>query len=404
MRDNWFIKDPIHKEIIIKNNKSDLIVELIKTKEFVRLGSIMQLGLSFKLFPSANHTRYSHSLGAYQVATKFTEVLASEIDKKEAELVRVAALLHDLGHGPLSHVFEKISPLKIKHEEWTIKIISDHKSEVNKILKKYKININEIIQIIQGTHKKKWMTQLISSDIDVDRIDYLLRDSYFVGTHYGTIDLDILLKRVKIINNILAFSENTSTLIRSFWYGRIHMNIDVYENRNLLVYEWILELIFNRLRLIKDEIKNVSEKIQFYDIYEWMINPKEISVDQYLELNDHSFFCFLDSIKKLEIDDDLTMLLNSFSYGKGFTYISLEEFEKKFGKNKNIIENIDFKIKEIAKKTLYSNIEKNNIYQYDDNDKLVKFKDSSLYKSIKNKTESKKIVLINEKLLFNNIR
>ncbi len=78
------------------------------------------------------------------------------------------------------------------------------------------------------------MTQLISSDVDADRIDYLLRDSYFIGTHYGTIDLDILLKRVNIIDGVLCFSESCSTLIKSFWYSRIHMNTDVYENKNSL--------------------------------------------------------------------------------------------------------------------------------------------------------------------------
>lgn len=402
MRDNWYIKDPIHKEIILKNSKSDIFLELTKAKEFLRLRSIMQLGLSYKLFPSANHTRYSHSLGAYQVATKFIEVLSKQITKKDAELVQVAALLHDLGHGPLSHVFEKLTPLKIKHEEWTTKIISDKNTDVNKILRKYKVNIDEVIQIINGTHKNKWMTQLISSDIDVDRIDYLLRDSYFVGTHYGTIDLDILLKRVKIINNILAFSENTSTLIRSFWYGRIHMNIDVYENKNLLIYEWILELIFIRMREIYSEIKKYKETIPFYNDYEWMLTGNEISVEEYLTMNDYTLFCFLNSIKNIKIDKMLTQLLDAFEFGKNFDYMTLEEFEKEYGKIKFENEKYTFKIKPIAQKTLYSKNEKNNIYQYENEKELIKFKDSSLYKSIKNNTEPKKIVLINKNLLFNN--
>ncbi len=402
MRDNWYIKDPIHKEIILKNDSSDLFLELTKTREFLRLRSIMQLGLSYKLFPSANHTRYSHSLGAYQVASKFTEVLSEKISKKDAELVKVAALLHDLGHGPLSHVFEKLTPLKTKHEEWTTKIISCKDSEVNKVLRKYKVDVNQVIQIIEGTHKNKWMIQLISSDIDVDRIDYLLRDSYFVGTHFGTIDLDILLKRVKIIDNILAFSENTSTLIRSFWYGRIHMNIDVYENKNLLIYEWILELIFTRLREIQPKLKEYENKILFYKDYEWMLIEKEISVDEYLALNDYTLFCFLNSIRKIKIDDLLDYLAEAFEFGKGFDYMSFEEFNIKYGNKTFENDKYTFKIKPISQKTLYSKKEESNIYQYGNNDKLIKFKDSSLYTSIKNNTESKKIVLINQILLFNN--
>lgn len=405
MKDNWYIKDPIHKEIILKNEKTnDLFLELTKTKEFLRLRLILQLGLSFKLFPSANHTRYSHSLGAYQVASKFTEVLSNSISKKDAELVKVAALLHDLGHGPLSHVFEKISPIKIKHEEWTTRIISCENSEVYKVLKKYKVDVNEVISIIRGTHKNKWMTQLISSDIDVDRIDYLLRDSYYVGTHYGTIDLDILLKRVAIINNKLAFSENTSTLIRSFWYGRIHMNIDVYENKNLLIYEWILELIFARLREIHKEIKKYSDQISFYNDYEWLLSGREITVEEYLSLNDCTLICFLDSLKNIKIDNMLTNLVNSFEFGKNFDYMSIEEFEKKYENVKFDNEKYTYKIKQIAQKTLYSKDEKNNIFQFDTKTNLIKFKDSSLYKSIKNTPEIKKIVLINQNLLFNNKR
>ncbi len=408
MRDNFFIKDPIHKEI---NVKDKIIRELIKTKEFDRLKRIYQLGLAYKLFPSATHTRYAHCLGTYEVVSKFTNALKNnpksktKISDKEALTVAIAGLLHDIGHGPFSHVFESINPNEVKHEEWTLAIIKNPDSEINKVLKKYNININDVCSIIKGTYKKKWMTQLISSDVDADRIDYLLRDSYFIGTHYGTIDLDILLKRVNIIDNTLCFSESCSTLIKSFWYSRIHMNTDVYENKNTLIFEWILILIFKRLKELKTDVQKHKDKIQYYNIYSWLIMGGEISVNDYVKMDDSSFFCFLDSLKSLKIDSLLTSLLQSFQTGDGFSYI-FSDSKKIKTKNSYVIDKeYVYKEWELNRKKIFS-LKSNgeldtdhNIWLYnEERNHLIRFSKSKLYNSLKNSNEEiSKIILINEK-------
>ena len=149
---NKFIKDPIFKEIDL--NRDPIIGELISCKEFQRLQNIMQLGICYKLFPTAMHSRYIHSLGAYEVASRFLDVIGGKCSKKHKRLVQVAALLHDLGHGPLSHVFERFGG---SHEQWTLDIIVSKKTAINKVLKKYNIDIDELILIYQNKYPIKWL-------------------------------------------------------------------------------------------------------------------------------------------------------------------------------------------------------------------------------------------------------
>jgi len=193
----YFIRDAIHKNI---NINEPIIKELIASKEFQRLRGISQLAGAQVAFPSATHTRFTHSLGVYHVLNRvFAEVFGAKlISKKEQLIVKIAGLLHDIGHGPFSHTFEKILNLnedknyQFNHEFYTCAIISDEKTEINQILKKYHININSVINIIKKDQSKcpKYQIQLISSQLDCDRIDYLIRDGYFTGVSYGAIDLD----------------------------------------------------------------------------------------------------------------------------------------------------------------------------------------------------------------------
>jgi HD superfamily phosphohydrolase len=183
-----YITDNVLKNITFEEQ---FLIKLFNTKEFKRLGRINQLGLTNFLFPGATHTRLAHSLGAYQLAKKFLNKFIIQdqikIDQLTYKSTLAAALLHDIGHGPFSHLFEKIS--NINHEKYSLLIINDKDSEINKVLNEENEKLVENVSLIlKGKYHLEWVNQLISSEIDVDRLDYLLRDSYHVGLDYGKIE------------------------------------------------------------------------------------------------------------------------------------------------------------------------------------------------------------------------
>ena len=392
---NKINKDPIFKEIDIK--RDPIIGELISCKEFLRLQNIMQLGICYKLFPTAMHSRYIHSLGAYEVASRFLDVIGGKCSKKHKRLVQVAALLHDLGHGPLSHVFERFGG---SHEQWTLDIIVSKKTAINKVLKKYNIDIDELILIYQNKHPIKWLNQIISSDLDVDRIDYLLRDSYFIGTHYGTIDLDILLRRFEIINDTLVFSIKNFNMIESFLLGRIYMNIDIYENKNLMVYEWTLELIFKRLAELKDEWPIYEKKISISKKYDWIYKKKEVSLDLYLELDDSSLITFINEVANVTNDELLIFIIEGFKTLKNFSYAKPEDFAKKHKiTNKEVHKDYIYSEKTIKHKAIFSEEADKHIVFYDSENKLIEFKKTKLFDNLEKQVNISKIVLLNNNFI-----
>ena len=400
-----YIKDPIHKEINFKNN--EWAVELITTKEFKRLKEIKQLGVAYKVFPSATHSRYSHSIGTYQVALKFVNALSTKISNLEKKIFLCSALLHDIGHGPFSHVFEKIS--NIKHEEITKKIILDTNSEINKILLKNKINPKVIIDVINGSSKYQWINKLVSSNIDVDRIDYLLRDSYFIGTNYSTIDVDFLIERTHLINNNIYFSNSSLNVIESFLLGRYYMHEDIYNNKHSYIFEWALISIFDRLKEIKNIFIKNADRIFEYDLYSWLIldnSKKNIDLNKFCEFNDVNFISFIVSLKKLK-DKVINSFIDGFVFEKGIIAV---DFSKK-----NFVLNEMQKIKNISKienKYIYCEVNKRfkKIYFEDENlginiintqtntfwefnsSKLIAFKNTD-FDSVN------KIILVNQNLL-----
>ncbi|MGL4616650.1 MAG: HD domain-containing protein [Mycoplasmoidaceae bacterium] len=392
---NKFIKDPIFKEIDL--NRDPIIGELISCKEFQRLQDIMQLGICYKLFPTAMHSRYIHSLGVYEVASRFLDVVGNKCSKKHKRLVQVAALLHDLGHGPFSHVFERFGG---SHEKWTLDIIVSKKSSINKVLKKYSIDIDELIMIYQNRHPIKWLNQIISSDLDADRIDYLLRDSYFIGTHYGTIDLDILLRRFDIIDEKLAFSIKSFNMIESFLLGRIYMNIDIYENKNLMVFEWTLELIFKRLEELKNEWDLYEKNISISKKYDWIYKKKEVSLDLYVELDDSSLITFINELANVTNDELLKLIIIGFKSGENFTYIKPEDFNKNIKIiNKSVNKDYIYSEKTIKHKSTFSKEVEKHIVFYDNNNNLIEFKKTKLFDNLEKQVNISKIVLLNNNFI-----
>lgn len=406
---DYYIKDPIYNEINFKENL--WAFELLRTKELKRLQNINQLGISNKIFPSATNSRFSHSIGTFEIANRFAKHFTHKfaINEYERKLFLATSLLHDIGHGPFSHVFEIIT--KVKHEEITKKIILDEKCDVNKILIKSGISPLDVVQVLMGTYKKEWINKLISSNIDVDRIDYMLRDAYFLGTHYSTIDVNFLVERSYIINGNIYFSKDTRNIIESFLLGRYYMHNDIYDNLNTYSYEWSLKMIFIRLKEIVSEFIMFKNKIYFYDLFSWIVNGETPTNEIFLELQDYNFYSFISSLVSIN-DEILSSFVLYFLYGNfneknkfiDFQNYSIQ-FEKELIKRSSktkINTKYLFLIIKKANKIFYDSNEKNKIFLLNqESQKIFEFPFKDFLKSkneISNKSE--KIILVNKKIFY----
>lgn len=316
---NEFIRDAIHKNI---NIKEPVIQALIATKEFQRLRWISQLGGAQIAFPSATHTRYTHSLGVYHVLSRvFAEVSGAKTISPEQQLiVKIAGLLHDLGHGPFSHSFEKVLNLRedpnypFNHEFYTCAIISDSGTEINQVLKAHKINVEQVAAIIKKDDTKcpKYQIQLVSSQLDCDRIDYLMRDAYFTGANYGAIDLDWVVKHMIIDQTAgILFHEKALSAIENYLVTRFHMYQQVYLHKSSILFDIKLQKLFAQL------INLVMNKYQFkIDLKKVapILTQKQIDVTEYLKLNDATIISLVQNIISYETDAILLMWAKAILY------------------------------------------------------------------------------------------
>lgn len=221
-------KDPVHDHIHVRHQ---IILDLIDSKEFQRLRRIKQLGTAQYTFHGAEHSRFSHSLGVYELTRKicdhFVRNYPEDWDDSERLVTLTAALLHDIGHGPFSHTFEKI--FKTDHEQLTIQIILDEQTEVNQILRRVSPNFpNQVASVITQDYPNPQVVQLISSQIDADRMDYLQRDAYFTGVTYGMFDLSRILRVIRPCENGIAFQYQGMHAVEDYIVRRYQMYMQVY--------------------------------------------------------------------------------------------------------------------------------------------------------------------------------
>lgn len=295
------ILDPLHGLIEISEEEKIII----DTPLFQRLRWIKQLGFSELTFPGASHTRYIHSIGTMHLATKAFSNIAKSIktivkeeeEKRILAILRLAALLHDIGHPPFSHAAETILPSKKEliicenstekatHEDITLYLILSEKFKniINNSYKKLKITAEDVACILKGGEKinhkitiNEWdltplLRQIISSEVDVDRMDYLLRDSYFTGVKYGNFDKDWLLSNIGVYQNdkkfYLSLNSKAKWTFEDFLLSRYHMFLMVYFHYKTVIYE---KMFHNFLNEEKDEIILDLEKIEKYDD-QWMM-------------------------------------------------------------------------------------------------------------------------------------
>ncbi len=284
--------DPIHKEIVFDSEKPEelMIMELIDTVAFQRLRRIKQLGAASLVFHGAESSRFTHSIGVFYIARKISQRLI-EIKSSFYENIFIlygAALLHDLGHGPLSHTSEVI--LDHNHEQWSQNLVKKY-SPINSILKKYDKELPK--QICELFESKQLFSNplktLISSEIDCDRLDYLLRDSYNTGTKYGLVDLERIISGLTFSpDGNIAIKPKGIIAIEHFLVLRNLMYRTIYNHRINEISTWILEKIIST-------IKYNSEKKIWIDrsFYKWIFSPKNLDFDDFIKNDDITFYYHL---------------------------------------------------------------------------------------------------------------
>ncbi len=251
-------RDPVHDVIALQlsNPVDRLLLDLISTPEVQRLRRIRQLGMATYAYSGADHSRLSHSLGVMETARRALGHLAVEhtLPDQAALLLPVAAVLHDIGHGPFSHVFERVSG--IHHEAVTARLILDEQSQVFQTLTAYDRDLpRQIVGVLEksaASGAPQWVAGLLSGQLDVDRFDYLLRDDLMTGSHYGGFDLQWLLRSLVIVpdanGGTLAVKQKGVSAVEGYLQARYHMYRNVYFHKVVRSAEGMLRLALQRAK------------------------------------------------------------------------------------------------------------------------------------------------------------
>lgn len=306
-------KDPVHRYVHVRDK---VIWDLIGTREFQRLRRIRQLGTTFLTFHGAEHSRLNHSLGVYEIVRRIIDdVFAGrpEWDQEERLLCLCAALLHDLGHGPFSHSFEKVFDLD--HEHFTRQIILGD-TEVNRILRKVdKTFPKKVAEVIAKTYESKLVVSLISSQIDADRMDYLQRDAYFTGVSYGHFDMERILRVMRPREDQVVIKQSGMHAVEDYIMSRYQMYWQIYFHPVTRSAEVILTKILHRAkRLYESGYRFQHEPHHFYSLF-----SGDVMLADYLKM-DESVMLYYFQIWEEENDPILRDLCDRFVNRKLFKY------------------------------------------------------------------------------------
>lgn len=321
------LRDPIHNYIYIQHQ---VILDLINTREFQRLRRIRQLGVANYVFHGAEHSRFTHSVGVYEITRKICDLFQRNYPSKEKgdglwdddeRLVALcAALLHDVGHGAYSHTFEHI--FHTNHEKMTTEIITSSHSEVNAVLRKVAPDFPEkVASVIEKSYPNPQVVQMISSQIDADRMDYLLRDSYFTGTNYGTFDLTRILRVMKPYSDGISFDMSGMHAVEDYIVSRFQMYQQVYFHPVSRSIEVILSHLLKRAKYLYKNGKTncLGPTNLLFPFFE-----DNFSLSDYLKLDDgvlNSYF----SLWQDSDDKILSDLADRFLNRKPFKSVRVSE-------------------------------------------------------------------------------
>lgn len=310
-------KDPVHRYVHIQDR---VIWDLIGTKEFQRLRRIKQLGTTFLTFHGAEHSRFNHSLGVYEIVRRIIDDVffgRPEWNDSDRLLTLCAALLHDLGHGPFSHSFEKV--FDTDHEAFSRAIILGG-TEVNKVLARIGPEFPQsVADVIAKTSEKKLIVSLISSQIDADRMDYLQRDAYFTGVSYGQFDMERILRVMRPKEDQVVIKHSGMHAVEDYIMSRYQMYWQVYFHPVSRGAEVILSKIFHRaMDLYKQGYRFKHKPEHFYTFFE-----DKVTLEDYLKLDESVILYYFQNWQE-EVDSILRDLCDRFVNRNLFKYVEFD--------------------------------------------------------------------------------
>ena len=296
--------DPIYGFITIPNA---LIYDLIQHSYFQRLRRISQMGLSYLVYPGANHTRFHHALGCMHLMQKAVDVLRFKgvaISEAEENALYIAILLHDIGHGPFSHAMEKSIVEDVHHEAISLLFMNQLNEEFNG-------QLSLSIQVFKGEYHRKFMLQLISSQLDMDRMDYLKRDSFYSGVAEGNVNSERLIQMMNVVDDVLVIEEKGIYSVEKFLMSRRLMYWQAYLHKTSLVAELILTKVLKRAKelTLKGVQLPCSEPLLFFLQNRIALENFDANIlDLFSQLDD---FDIISALKSWQRQDDF--ILSSLS-------------------------------------------------------------------------------------------
>ena len=339
-------RDPIHGLVTFRLPEERVLLDLLDAPEFQRLRRISQLGLSSQTYPTSTHTRLSHLLGVSHLAGRiFDQVCPAKpgqtvkvIDKNGEHtaqiqdlrlVIRIAALLHDVGHGPFSHAFEHV--FEFDHEEMTRKLLQTTSLRAilanasNRTVRDH--GLQWATELIAKTLRPHWATEIISSQLDADRLDYLLRDGYMCGVSYARFDLDWLIQHMRVdqvrvghdlLDVIVLNGPKTMSSLEDFFMSRYHMYEHVYYHKTTRGFEGLLQKIFERVR----ELMAAAEPPTFLDdVLERFIQDPSVP-ELFVELDEPLVTAQIHAWRRHATDPTLRVLCTHYGHRHPFKMVT----------------------------------------------------------------------------------
>lgn len=294
------LNDPIYGFITIPNT---LIYDLIQHPYFQRLRRISQMGMSYLVYPGAHHTRFHHALGCMHIMQKAVQTLkfkGVDISDEEENALYVAILLHDIGHGPFSHALENSVVEEVHHEELSLLFMEQLNAEFGG-------KLSLAIQVFKGEYHRKFMLQLISSQLDMDRMDYLKRDSFYTGVNEGNVNSERLIQMLNVQDDVLVMEEKGIYSIEKFLMARRLMYWQAYLHKTSVVAELTLTKILKRAKELatKGETLFGSPFLLFFLNNKIELNQIDKTIlDKFSNLDDYDV---LGAIKQWQYHDDFVL-------------------------------------------------------------------------------------------------